>query len=803
MPRMRDARRAPEFDRSIPPSPPCAEVPSFADVIIPRHLNRAFTYLIPARLQDRLRAGSWVRVPFGPITLHGVVVSVSARLTDTSARGRPSTKGLREVLALLDNTPEATVAPDLLELTRLVSERYLAPWGQCLRLILPASRPPKRSRRYGITETGRKIDRGGGRLSSIARALLQRIAASPKGLTLASLQRTSATSILPVLATLRRRGWVREIGLDQGDDQRRITGHGRSTASRQVAASEPLQVDRDRAPAVSPTMKPAWWARLQLALDSARHSAFLLQAPAAQRFACLIEAADETLARDRTVLIVAPEIASASAIAALARTRWSDRVALLHSGLSLRARDDAWRRIRTGAAAIVVGTRSAVFAPLASIGLIGVDEEEDPALKEESEPHYHAREVAWMRARQNDAVLLLGSAHPSLESLTQTRLEKVTPDKPPTRGQSASLPEIQTVDLRHTPHGTLLSEPMIVGIAAALAARAGQLGAILFLNRKGFAPSLLCRDCGATPHCPQCSVTLTFYKRAGRLACHYCGTTLPLPDTCPSCRAARLDPVGFGTERLEEEVRRRFPQANIGRLDRENARTLAQAETIRRQVVAGELDILIGTQMLFQGDSPPMAGFVGLPHADAGLHLPDFRSAERTYHSLLDAVALARPGNEGGKVLLQTYLPTHHAIAAVAGGNAASFHDQELAFRKAIGYPPYSHLISLRVTGKNTEHVRETAERWAGMLKAAVAHDGRTKVIPAGGDHVTDEVIILGPIPSAVAQLRGRHRWHLLVKSVNAEAGRQTVKAALAELEKSKGKSGLKYDVDVDPVEMV
>lgn len=800
---MRDALRAPESDSPVPPSSPRAEVPSFADVIIPRHLNRAFTYLIPARLQDRLHAGSRVRVPFGPITLQGVVVSVSARLTDTAERAGPTTKGLREVLALLDDTPETTVAPDLLELTRLVSERYLAPWGQCLRLILPASTPPKRSLRYFITDAGRKIERGGGRLSSVTRALLQRLAVSPKGLTLASLQRTSATSVAPVLASLRHRGWVREIGLDQGDDQRRITGHGRSTASRRVEASEPLRVDRYRELTVSPTLKPTWWDRLQLALDSACHSAFLLQAPAAQRFACLIEAAGETLARDRTVLIVVPEIARASAIAALARTRWSDRVELLHSGLSLRARDDAWRRIRTGAAAIVVGTRSAVFAPLASIGLIGVDEEEDPALKEESEPRYHAREVAWMRARQNDAVLLLGSAHPSLESLTQTRLEKVTLDKPPTGGQPASLPEIQTVDLRHTPYGTLLSEPMIVGITAALAVRAGQLGAILFLNRKGFAPSLLCRDCGETPHCPQCSVTLTFYKRASRLACHYCGTTLPLPDTCPSCRAARLDPIGFGTERLEEEVRRRFPQARIGRLDRENARTPAQAEAIRRQAVAGELDILIGTQMLFQGDSLPTVGFVGLPHADAGLHLPDFRSAERTYHSLLDTVALARPGDEGGRVLLQTYLPTHHAITAVAHANASSFHDQELVFRKAIRYPPYSHLISLRVTGKNSERVRETAERWADMLKAAVARGGRTKAVPAGGDHLTDEVTILGPIPSAVAQLRGRHRWQLLVKSVNAEAGRQTVRATLEELEKSKGKSGLKFEVDVDPVEMV
>jgi primosomal protein N' (replication factor Y) len=329
---------------------------------------------------------------------------------------------------------------------------------------------------------------------------------------------------------------------------------------------------------------------------------------------------------------------------------------------------------------------------------------------------------------------------------------------------------------------------LIAGIKQALSAKSR---VILFLNRKGFAPLLHCLDCGASPHCPRCSVPFTFYRRAGRLSCRYCGDSSSLPDTCPSCLASRLEPVGFGTERLEEEVRRLFPEARIGRLDRDLARTQAQADAVRGRLAAGELDILIGTQMLFRGFPLPPVGLVGLPYADAGLHVPDFRSAERTYQTLLDAVGLALPGDAGGKVVLQTYMPAHHAIASVVQQNETLFYEQELAFRKALGYPPFTHLISLHVSGKNAKLVQKAAGEWAGRLKAAAVG-----LSP-------EEVTIMGPIPAPVAQLRGRHRWQLLVKSAQAEAARQTVRQTLDELERNKKRRGLKFDVDVDPLEMM
>lgn len=775
---------------------------AYAEVIVPRHLYRSFTYRIPSWLTGRVQVGNWVRVPLGPSAVQGLVVALSSQPPALGA-GQPGQARLREIAELLDESPESGLEPDLLVLTRLVSERYLAPWGQCLRLVQPSSRARRLSVRIVLTESGREIARrlegpssiDGGELARIplpARELLKRLAQAPKGLTLAHLRRSVERPEGRALLVLRRRGWAGE---------RRVSGPDRPSASapqrqRVPAAGHllPSPTALDRLAAL-PDPGTMWGHRLRVALERKEHAAFLVWAPAAERLASLLQATHETLLRHRTVLLITPEIDRASAIAALARHRWGERVELLHSALSPSARAEAWRRIRASSGCVVVGTRSSVFAPAGSLGLIWVEEEEDPALKEEGEPRYHAREVAWMRARQGNAVLVLGSAHPSVETMVRTS------------GPTADLhlleacggadltpasPTIEVLDSRRLPFGALLSQPLIEGIETALATGSGRLAVILFLNRRGYASALLCRDCGHAPRCGQCSVTLTFYKGAGRLSCRYCGASEPVPGMCPACLAPRLQPVGIGSERIEAEVRRLFPRARVGRLDRDAARTVAQAEAIRRQAWMGELDILVGTQLLFQGSPLPHAKLVGLPHADAGLHLPDFRAAERTYHTLREAVNLGHPAESGGRVLLQTYLPTHHAITAIAAQSPALFYDQELAFRRALGYPPFAHLIGLRVSGKDAGRVKEAAVRWAGMLRAA---------IPEAAERDPTSVQILGPIPAAVSRLRGRHRWQLLVKSVNGEVGRQTVRTTLVQLEGKRGMRGLKFEVDVDPVE--
>lgn len=668
----------------------------FADVIVPRHLFRTFTYAVPEPFRERVRPGSLVRVPLGRSTVPGVIVALSAQAPTGSPSPPASTIRVRDILAVAEASEDGTIPSEILELTRQVSDYYLAPWGQCLRLILPVlsgSRNPARSRKAA---------------------------------------------------------WTHE-----------------------PSAAAPMPADTLRLPAVAP---PPWWPRLEEALARHRHETWLLEDAWDRRWGVMLEAAHVALRQKQSVLLLSPEIRRAEALAALSLRRWPDRVAQLHSHLPAALRAREWRRIQRGDADLVVGTRSAVFAPLRNLGLICVDDEEDPAFKEEQEPHYHARDVAAMRARQHGVVLLLGTAHASVE--TRQALAGGVRIRSAPSGQAP----VRVVDLRQTPPRTLLSEPLLAGMRAALDARTG---VIVFANRKGFAAALHCRDCGHSPTCTDCSVVLTLYRRTGRLACRYCGAARPIPDACPACQSLRIQPVGTGTERLEEELRRFFPAARIGRLDRDTARTPEQAAELRSALAEGRLDVLIGTQLLVQGPPMPPVGFVGVPYADAGLHRPDFRSAERTYHALRDAVALARTD---GLVVLQTRLPDHHVIASIANDNPDQFYEQELAFRRALGYPPFAQLISLCVSGKSEAAVRTAAERWAAALKER-------------GNKSPGLLTVLGPIPANVARVRGRHRWQILVKSPYGEEARHVVKATLEAMEAAKDHR-LKFDADVDPIEI-
>ena len=776
-------------------SPPTGEtVPAYADVVVPRHLHRSFTYAIPPVLQGRVRIGTRVLVPFGKTTLQGVVITLSAmppELPHARRRaGGPAPLQVKSILALAAADEGDPLTPDVLELTRQVSDRYLTPWGQCLRLVLP-SRPTRLTApKYALAPLDTSPTRATLRLSPIARTLLERLAGAPKGLSLATLQGNVTGPVAATLTSLKRRGLVREVEsdtLEPSPRRRSRAPQGTRTKSLERSLFETMAVGT----LAGTFQRPSWWDRFTQALDARPHAAFLLEAAFPQRLAALIEACEETQHRGRSALILVPEIARATLLSATLRTVGIARVEVLHGGLSPTQRAEVWRRLRGPQPAVVIGTRSAVFAPVAEPALIWIEEEEDSSFKEERAPRYHAREIAQVRARHHGAALVLASAHPSLETL-----HAIGSGAPPPVDLTRA-PHLQIVDLRHSPRGVVLSEALLAGLNAALNA---ETQAILYLNRKGFAPALLCQECGAAPRCARCSATMTVYRRAGSLLCHYCGGSMPMPETCPTCLAPRLEPVGFGTERVEGELRRVFPRARIARLDAETTPAPARAEAFRRQFRAHDLDILIGTQMLFQGTPLPSVGFVGLPHADAGLHLPDFRAAERVYHGLLDAMALARPAGEGGRVVLQTYVPTHHAIRAVVAGDPSVFREQELAFRQALGYPPFMHLISLRVTGANSRRVKAAAERWAALLWSA---GGRTPAAPAPRAGMHPGFIVLGPVASHVAQLRGKHRWKLLVKSADPEEGRRIVRATLDELEGRKKVSGLKFEVDVDPVEMI
>lgn len=783
------------------PSGTASPDPAFAEVLVPRHLRQTFTYRIPAPLRQHVAVGSRVLVPFGASTIRGVVIDLTP--TPPPAFSKPAAMArLKDILSLAEGQDGGIASPDLLDLTRLVSERYLAPWGQCLRLALPPPVPIiKPPQYYRISEEGRTaIQKAEGttstKLSAQARELLTRLAATSrrKGLTLTTLRRGIDGPVARTLADLKRRGLLQE-----GPAEDAAPSRSRAGARQAGPGQVPVQAEPDQSfrPLALPLVPPPWQERLQAELQSGGSKTLLLQAPFLDRLAGYHYAAQEVLARHRAVLIISPDMTHAAAIAKTAQARWGQQVELLHSALAPAAREAAWRRIQAKDVSLVVGTRSAVFAPLAALGLICVDQEDDPSLKEEQEPRYHARDVATLRAAQHDALLLLGSAHPSLETWQAMADDEKTgrvlsvaiePQAPVT------VPALHVIDLRRTPYGTVLSQSMLDGIKAAVEAKTG---VALFLNRKGFASALLCRDCGNALQCPQCSVSLTYYRQSATLACRYCGTSAPPPDTCPTCQGARLEPVGSGTERLEEMLRRLVPHASIARLDRDQAKTQSQAERVRSEALAGKWDILIGTQMLLQSFPLPRVGFVGIANADAGLHAADFRAAERTYHALLDAASLAKPADEGGTVLIQTSLPSHHAIAAVAQQNPSLFYEQELLSRQALGYPPFTHLISLQVSGTQAGAVKQAATRWAKLLNQALP--ATPKSVPGAVESVT----ILGPVPAQHAQLRGRHRYQLLVKAVRAEQARHTVKATLDEMERTRGKSGLRFDVDVDPLEMI
>lgn len=636
-----------------------------------------------------------VRVPFGRGTLTGFVVAVTPH---PETGGKPAQ--IREVIARLEDTP--SIPPDLLALIEWVAERYLAPFGQCLRLAFPGSheRMPS-TRRKQHTATA----------SSIATA------PAPD-------QPTFTVERLPLNESL-----------------------------------APLR------------------AKVLAAIARQTHESLLLPTTTGALPGFYAEALQTVLDRGRTALVLVPETGRVDASHAFFAARWGARCQVYHAGLSPADRQQAWTRIQAGEAAVVIGTRSAVFAPLTNLGLIIVDQEDHQAYKAENVPRYDARVVATERARRAGAVLVLTSAHPSLETVHATGTDigaagVVVPQ--------AGAPPVTVADLREAPFGDILSAPLSDAIAARLA---DGKNVLLFLNRKGYASVLQCRDCGQAVKCPACSVGWTFHKREGLLRCSYCGRTGNAPETCPDCAGARLVPSGSGTEALEETVQARFPSARVARLERHRTGGDGANAAILSLWQAKELDILIGTQLVVTQSPRPVASLVGLVYPDAALHLPDFQAAERAYHTLSDVMALTDPQDSTAGIVMQSYLPQHHVIRALAERNPSLFYASELAARQALGYPPFGRLIGLRVSGTKEELVEAAASRWAALLKEARSPG----------------MAVLGPIPATPARVRGRFRRQLVVKGTDGTALRQVVQASLAKMEAMSRAGGLRYDIDVDP----
>ena len=535
-------------------------------------------------------------------------------------------------------------------------------------------------------------------------------------------------------------------------------------------------------PAVSLSAK-----QIEEAIHAGLCKTFLLQGH--PRPTIYLHAIAAALNAGKGCLVLVPEIHRIEPFAAQMKTVLGVSPFLLHSELNPRRRLETWLEIKTAKSPLVIGTRSALFAPISAIGLIIVDEEQDSAYKQEESPRYHARDLSLVRARGAGATVLLGSAAPSMESYNHVQTGKyqglVLTDPSP------SPPSVKIVDLREASRSGFLSQPLKEAIVRHIAQK-GQIA--LFINRRGFARGILCRDCGYAARCPACSIPLAYSKEARQLRCHYCGRTQPLFDRCPDCHGARLIAVGSGTERVVEEVKALLPDARIERLDRDRIRGKMRRREVARLLVEKKAEIFIGTQLLLSWPELPSFSLTGLVWADQGLHFPDFRASERTFQ-LLTTVLQRSKSALGGEVLIQTYTPDHPAIRFEVQQDYAGFAHIELETRKALGLPPYRRLIRIVLKGRQEGQVQRSAESLATILRRIAGESrGGSRTAPAS---------ILGPVQAPISKLRGRYRWHLLLCGQDPGPLHDWAAAGIQAWSKKKPLAGIRLEIDVDPVQML
>jgi len=491
---------------------------------------------------------------------------------------------------------------------------------------------------------------------------------------------------------------------------------------------------------------------------------------------------EKILKANKSTILLVPEISLTPQLAGRVVSHFGDEVAVYHSGLTEVQRLNHWERMKSGKARVVVGTRSAVYAPLRNLGAIIIDEEHDNSYKQEESPRYNARDTAIMRAKLEDAMVLLGSATPSLESLANVRTGKYHYFHLSERHGETQMPVIKVVDMRKEIKSKLLNPHLSIELLAEIektVAKGHQV--LLFLNRRGYANFFLCEDCGYIPECPNCKITLTYHKKAKILRCHYCDYSIRIPDTCPECRSIELAPIGSGTEMIEEVIREKIPSVRIGRLDRDTTTTEKKRRDILRKMHKGELDILIGTQMITKGHDFPNVTLVGIISADQSIHFPDFRSTERTFQLLTQVSGRAGRALHPGKVIVQTYSPEHISIQTASDNNLDEFVSTELALRKELSYPPFYRLANIRIAGNKEGTVIETSKKIFNLLDG----DGKLK--------------LLGPAPAPLALLRGKTRWQILIKSPSAKLLAERLSILRNSID-AQNFRGVQISIDVDPV---
>jgi len=789
-------------------------MPEFCDVALSVPLDTAFTYRIGNGMQPVV--GGRVLVPFRQRRMPGIVVELHDRAPKVQAKN---------IISALDSSP--VLDDQLLRLGKWIANYYLAPLGEVFRSMLPLAAEFKHSINYRITDEGRGALHQAGMSGSSARSrrtpeeqlaefrvldyLSERDMVRDASLSAAA--RASKT----VLEGMVRKKWIaREDVSDARDGKRmvkfavlknvdgKLNANQRTLIDTLAAAGGRISVEALRGLAVPRTTlatlvkrggveiteEPAGFTLSGL---KARPSQFDFQLNAAQqdalknvqreiaastfsgillhgvtgsgKTAVYLAAMKSVLDAGQSAILLVPEIGLTPAVAANLHQVFGDEVAILHSALSAQERAEQWHRIKRGETRMVVGTRSAVFAPVSDLALIIVDEEQDSSYKQDETPRYHARDVAVMRAKMANAVVVLGSATPSLESYFNAKKNKYALLELPDRVEQRPLPEVEIVDMRQEFQETGHEQVISRKLAEEIRERIEQKEQVMvLLNRRGYSPVVLCRACGKTLECKNCAIALTHHKRTHRMECHYCGHIAPVPKACVHCGSEYVYFLGTGSEKLEELLHGMFPQARIGRLDRDTVRGREDFERALNALNEGELDLLVGTQMIAKGHDVHGVTLVGVVGADAALGFPDFRAAERTFQLLTQVAGRAGRGQKPGKVILQTYFPDHYAVQYAAQHDFAGFYDKELRFRSWMHYPPYSAIANVLVrSGKLDE-----ALRWSGVLGQwfeKTRHEG---------------VRVLGPAAAPILRLKKDYRYHFVLKSPSREKLNALLRAMVA-----------------------
>lgn len=751
------------FDEAAPWEADDVERP-IATIVFPTGPAQEFDYLISDAMLGRVEAGCRVRVPFGRGNRQ--VVGYCVRV-ETKPPGRHK---LKEVGELVDGAP--LLRPPMVKLTQWMSRYYLCDWGQVLESVIPAGVRGAAGTRL-VTRLTLAPEWVGKfetlKLPKKQMFVLQALALAKHPLTPQELAEAAHCTQAPI-TTLRRKGLI------HSEVVRTKTRDFIEPAVEQQADHE-LNDDQQRSLDV-----------ILGALRTSRHETVLLHGiTGSGKTEVYIRAIQEVVSYGRQAIVLVPEISLTPQVRERFRARFG-RVAVLHSHLSDAERHAYWEQISRGDVPVVVGARSAVFAPTPQLGLIVLDEEHESTFKQETAPRYHARDVALFRARSENVPLVLGSATPSLESYYRAQEGEFRLVEMPRRVYDRPLPDVLTIDLRHeSQEGGVrgaISRPLGAAMERTLRDD-GQV--ILLLNRRGFSTQIQCPGCGEPVRCPNCDITLTHHRQSEVAMCHYCDYEIPTPKSCPSCHSPAIRYRGFGTEKLEAEVRSRFPEYRVLRMDTDSMQKPGSHERALKEFSSGEARILVGTQMIAKGLDFPNVMLVGVVNADTALHLPDFRAAERTFHLLVQVAGRTGRGDRPGRVLIQTFCPDYPAIQAAVRHDYRRFATAELAERQAWSYPPYAGMIRLVVRGPREPITRAFAFDLGQRLEKTFAEmqlEGR----------------LLGPAPPPIERLRGLFRFHLIAQSIDLAGLHTAVARVTADLQPPED---VQWIVDVDPLDML